>query len=189
MTNAGLRGRELALCERWLSALARRYRAVFWVPGNHDIGVRAATFDHLAHNLHCLLDRTLEWESWQLHGVSLATCFDMPHLADEWDYMTADPSRDAAAFDFEPVDIIVSHGPPLGVLDSAGRAMARDRDGSIIWAEVHIGSPALAAAIDRGQPLLVVCGHAHGNPAAPVFRGRSQIHNVAERFEIIRLAP
>lgn len=187
MTNMGREGFELARCGRWLAGLAARYRTVFWIPGNHDIGVRAAYFERTAANLICLLDRTVEWEGWRLHGVSLTPCFDMPQLARIWDYMTADPEREAAAFDFEPVDIVVSHGPPHGILDSAGRAMVRKEDGTAEWQAVHIGSRALETYIEERQPALVVCGHAHGNPVAPVQRGRTMIYNVAERHEIIRL--
>jgi Icc-related predicted phosphoesterase len=187
MTNRGTTGLEIARCERWLAKLAARYAAVFWIPGNHDIGVGPAHFAGLADNLHCLLDRTIEWRGWRLHGVSLAPCYDMPSLADEWDYMTADPEREAAAFDFERVDIVVSHGPPHGILDSAGRAMLRDGRGAIEWREVRIGSRALAAYIARCRPHLVVCGHAHNNPVEPVLVGRTRVYNVAERWETIPL--
>ena len=98
MTNRGLAGYELERCARWLRGLAARYRSVFWIPGNHDIGVRAAYFKRAPVNLICLMDRTVEWEGWRLHGVSLTPCYDMPQLARIWDYMTADPEREAAAF-------------------------------------------------------------------------------------------
>jgi Icc-related predicted phosphoesterase len=188
MTDMGMRGRELAHCGRWLSALAARYPAVFWIPGNHDIGVRPAYFEGIAPNLHCLLDRTMEWEGWSLHGVSLSPCYDMPELAQFWDYMTADPRQEAAAFDFEPVDIVLSHGPPYGHRDSAGRAMVRTEREAIEWREVRIGSRELEAYIGRCQPRLVVCGHAHNNPVVPLQSGATWIHNVAERWETIRLA-
>ncbi|MES2461809.1 MAG: hypothetical protein V4671_14590 [Armatimonadota bacterium] len=43
------------------------------------------------------------------------------------------------------MDIVLSHGPPKGVLDGPGR-----------W-----GSPGLLAYMERHQPRLVVCGHIH----------------------------
>src|SRR6476646_1696680 len=39
MTNMCMRGWEMNRCKRWLQDLADRYPAVFWIPGNHDIGV------------------------------------------------------------------------------------------------------------------------------------------------------
>jgi Icc-related predicted phosphoesterase len=71
-------------------------------------------------------------------------------------------------------DIIVSHGPPLGHGDRVG-----DR---------HVGSSALAAAIDRVQPRLVVCGHIH-SAAGCYKRGDTTIVNAAvvgERYEAVR---
>ncbi len=93
------------------------------------------------------MDRTVTVGLLTLRGVSLTTCFAEPVLKEIWDYMTDALEVDAAAFDFPPVDIVLSHGPPKGVLDGPG----------------HWGSPGLLAYIQRHQPRLVVCGHNAGD--------------------------
>lgn len=55
------------------------------------------------------------------------------------------------------IDILVTHGPPLGILDTAGldlhTRMAR-----------HVGDPALLEAVKRIRPRLHVFGHIHSHP-------------------------
>ena len=81
-----LQGDELDRAERWLTEMGQRL-PVFWIPGNHDLGVDAGSFQHVP-GCTCLLDRTVEAFGLRLHGVSLAPCYDKPILARHWDYMT-----------------------------------------------------------------------------------------------------
>ena len=135
---------EMGRAGDWLAALGERYPALFWIPGNHDIGVTARSFASVPKAV-CVLNKTVALGSFLLHGVSLTPCFDNPMLKQVWDHMTDSRKVDAAAFDFPPVDIVLSHGLPLGILNGPGR-----------W-----GSPGLRHYIARHQPRLVVCGHIH----------------------------
>lgn len=149
LTDYGLQGEalgygELNRARTWLRAMGARYRVILWIPGNHDIGVTARTFDDIP-GVICALNQTGSLCKFTLFGVSQTVCFDQPSLKTKWDYMTDDLYRDFIAFDFPRVDIVLSHGPPKGILDGPHRQ----------------GSPGLRSYIQREQPRLVVCGHVH----------------------------
>ena len=147
---------------------------ILWVQGNHDKGVPDSFLDPFSTNIR---DKTVtlthEGIQFSVRGVSLTCAFDKPRLAKEWAFTTIDPSEDTAAFDFEPHDIIVSHGPPFECLD-------RTNIGS------HIGSPALRAHVLEHQPSLVVCGHVH-EAAGMETLGRTTVLNTARRAKVVTL--
>jgi Icc-related predicted phosphoesterase len=64
---------------------------------------------------------------------------------------------------------VVALGPPYGFGDRTNRAE-------------HVGSAAMTAALERGQPQLMVCGHTHEAPAFETVRleltpaGRHALH-------------
>ncbi|HLJ55440.1 MAG TPA: metallophosphoesterase [Chthonomonadaceae bacterium] len=159
----------------WLTELAERH-PVFWVPGNHDIGITAATFSDIP-NCTCILDRTVQFAGQTFHGVSLSPGDSF--LARRWDYMTDDPTVEEAAFDFEPADIVVSHCPPYGgVTDQSADASG------VVFA--HYGSPALRAYIERCAPRLVICGHVHEAERREQI-GRTLVYNTAERWTVLKM--
>jgi Icc-related predicted phosphoesterase len=134
-----------------------RYSGVFWIPGNHDIGVNSRTFEDMPSIL-CVLDKTVKVGAFSLTGVSLTPCFTHPEVKLEWDFVTDDPGIDAAAFDLPAVDILLSHGPPKGFLDGSGG-----------W-----GSPGLLAYVREHQPRLVVCGHIHADGGKQILLGERE---------------
>jgi len=80
-----------------------------------------------------------------------------------------------------PVDVMVTHGPPLGYGD-----VAIDYSGAGRPPE-HVGSRSLAEAIVRLEPAAVVCGHMHSGYGS--YRlGRSAIYNVAVVDDFYQLA-
>jgi Icc-related predicted phosphoesterase len=167
---------EITRARQWLRQLASRY-PVLWIPGNHDIGIDNRTFADVPGCLG-ILDTTLSFGGLRLHGVSMCPCYDMPVLADQWDYMTANSDVETAAYAFEPVDIVVSHCPPLGYLDS-GRFLSRQEPR-------HYGSRALRNYIDRNAPRLVICGHIHeGSGYARI--SKTEIVNVAGRWQVLEI--
>ena len=175
LTNYGTRKTgSIAAARRWLTDLGQRY-IVFWIPGNHDIGVVASTFGS-PDNVTCLLNKTITHEGLTWRGVSLSVCYTFPELAEQWDYMTVNEAEEKAAFDFEAVDIVISHSPPFGVLDSGGWVLGRGKE--------NYGSPALAEYITRHSPRLVICGHVHeGWGHAQI--GSTEVYNVAESARLI----
>jgi uncharacterized protein len=172
---------EITRAADWLTRLAERF-PVYWIPGNHDINVNNDTFGSI-NNCTGILDTTVKVAGLFVHGVSMAPCYDAPFLADQWDYMTADETVEAAYYDFEPVDIVVSHSPPYGHRDVAAPIIG---EGDLR----HIGSRQLLHYILRYSPKFVVCGHVHeaaGQSEITTERGSTTVYNVAGRWQLIEL--
>lgn len=187
--------------EEWLDALNKKYcdynyfeaakpvKCVYWIPGNHDInaGEDASFATYLAPYHFMRLNN-----GWRITGSSLCTAFDMPQLAVSWAHTTAHVGEDLQHWQKMPAaDIVVSHCPPHGVLDGAGRTMNRQEhsDGSYTLTfseERHIGSPGLLEYIHRHKPRLVVCGHCHEARGQQMV-GETLVVNTAERWQVIEL--
>lgn len=158
----------LDTAREWTRALGRRYRQVFVIAGNHDIRCGEPEFGEAfipSGSGAWIGDRDSPDPERRLvahaHFASLCTAFDMPELAIGWAHTTADPAEDLAFWrSVSPArEVIVSHCPPHGILDNAGRMI--DRATGRFGPERHIGSPGLLEYIQRFRPLLVVCGHCH----------------------------
>lgn len=202
--------------KRWMGILRASYdkQMIYWVPGNHDINVGQD-------DLHgfCLVS----WEgvsildgfcltrpSWEppahnhqnfysIVGSALSTAFDFPRLAETWAHTTAHRGEDLQHWQKVPAaDIVVSHCPPLGVLDGAGRLIEQEEqeDGSmkmIYGDERRIGSPGLLEYIHRHRPRLVVCGHVHNeskggpNKDGRQMVGETLVVNTAERWQVVEV--
>ena len=171
-TNLGdRRPAEMASARRWMEALHDRYECVWYVTGNHDLGM-TRIFDDLSTragaaactaspNVWDLEGREAIIDGLRVVGINLSPCFDAPKLKAAWTNMTDDRSVDLAVFDaLPPADIVVSHSPPFTWLDSTGR------DPRTQW-ERNIGSPGLLFYIERNKPRLVVCGHVHEAAGMP----------------------
>jgi len=65
-----------------------------------------------------------------------------------WSYDLEETEAEAKLADLTGDAVLVVHSPPKNHCDAAG-------DG------LHLGSTAIAAAIERAQPKLAVCGHIH----------------------------
>lgn len=196
---------ELERSKDFLHRLMQRYRFVFWIPGNHEVDVSPTFYNAHAgkglsgviHSLYyCptyLLESMLRRQSPEIEadgekglsliGVSCSPCYDAPQLAETWDYMTADPAQEKAAYEAIEYanirDVIVSHCPPYGVLDSAGYVLGRG--------EAHVGSRELLGLIDRQQPRLVICGHVHEQGGKEMQFGPTLVVNVARTFRLIEI--
>jgi hypothetical protein len=83
-------------------------------------------------------------------------------------FMAADEEELATHFDAIPagIDVLLTHTPPLG-------------HGDLTAAGDHVGSSALAAAIERAQPPLAVFGHIHEGRETPTRMGRTLCANSA----------
>jgi uncharacterized protein len=157
---------EFALFEKFLSEVREKYPIVLALHGNHDLGFS----NHL-------------WMQWgvtpidgvtyqhpsglTVHGVALAPAFDKPELLLKWQFMTIDEAEEEAAWDFEYVDIVVSHGPPFGYVD-------------LTHSGKRIGSREAISYIRQKQPKLFICGHVHEAAGEAVSR-QTRIINTARR--------
>ncbi|MCA9125110.1 MAG: hypothetical protein KDB11_33270, partial [Planctomycetales bacterium] len=64
--------------------------------------------------------------------------------------------------------ILVSHSPPKGVLDKSSRGQS-------------LGSEAVLEAVEKSQPLLVVCGHIHDSSGQCELLGSTTAVNAGPR--------
>jgi Icc-related predicted phosphoesterase len=177
LTNYGIRRPlQLAAALRWIMQMGQQIPTL-WIPGNHDIGVTSNTFSY-QDDVTCILNETVSVNGLTFRGVSLSPCYTLPELAEMWDYMTVDEDAERAAYAFERVDIVVSHTPPYGILDSGAWVPGRGQE--------NYGSQALADYIARHAPRLVICGHVHeGRGHARV--GATDVYNVAQSAQLIEI--
>lgn len=158
-------------CETWLRSLCTKYPKVLWIPGNHDIKYTESTFD--IPNLECIMGKTVEYGGFTFHGVSLTPAYDVPNWVLTWDYMTIDRSVEASAWNFEKVDVVISHGPPAGVLDD-------------IFDGHRVGSLCALEYIQEKRPKLFLSGHIHDRPGPrEQMVGSTQVWNVGRFWKLL----
>jgi Icc-related predicted phosphoesterase len=83
----------------------------------------------------------------------------------DWSFDLTDDQATAALEDCPDGAILVLHSPPRGHCDLSG-------------AGDHLGSPALAAAIEQLKPPLAVCGHIHESWGQRSQIGETEIANL-----------
>lgn len=166
ITNTG----ETKHAKKWIEEL-NKYAAVFWIPGNHDLGVkRSDTFGDTN-----ILNEVIHFNEYSFLGLSMSPCYDMPHLAERWDHMTAREDIEKAYYELyanQTVDIVLSHCPPYSELSEVA-------DG------VNIGSKYLLEYIKKYQPKIVICGHCHQMGGEEIMIGKTRVINVATKYQII----
>lgn len=130
----------------WLEMNRSRYREVIVVPGNHDLYFEehwaAAQADCDAADIRLLHNAGLEAAGLQIYGSAHTPTYH------DWAFMLAGPEI-ARAWSHIPegLDVLITHGPPAGILDQSYRG--------------SIGCPHLAEAVRRVRPKLHIFGHAH----------------------------
>lgn len=82
-----------------------------------------------------------------------------------WSYDLDETEAEAALADLTGDAILVVHSPPKNHCDLAGGGL-------------HLGSTAIAAAIERAQPKLSVCGHIHESWGERSNIGATEIANL-----------
>jgi Icc-related predicted phosphoesterase len=127
----------------WLGEVPHAHRVV--IPGNHDSVVEDASRRALITNATLLINASVEIMGLKFWG-SPAT----PLLGEAFG-VVSDTAR-AKVYSLIPADtdILVTHGPPYGILD---KAPGSDR---------HEGCHQLFAAVQTLKPMLHVFGHVHG---------------------------
>lgn len=171
-TNCGTRygTAEVDAARTWVAAMARKYHKVFYVCGNHDIGMNNDTLGYAGYKTDApgtpdpgkvvgIEDTTISRFGYTFLGSGLSPCFDAPNLATTFCRMTPHRAFDLSHWEnAAPADIVVSHCPPYGILDSAGKLYDRIKG---CFKEMHLGSPGLQRYIREHRPRLVICGHIH----------------------------
>lgn len=125
----------------WLETI--KARKIVLVAGNHDF-IFQNCYD-LVPGLPVtyLQDQYFEWEGLRIWGTPWQPIFY------NWAFNLSEEELDRK-FSFIPneIDILVSHGPPLGYCD-----MTSDKH--------SVGSYSLLKHVERVQPKMVACGHIH----------------------------
>jgi Icc-related predicted phosphoesterase len=126
----------------WLGELPHRYKII--VPGNHDAFLEASRNRAIITNATVLVNSGVEIERLKIWGspVNLdGVAFRMSDPADRKHHWARIPKG---------IDILITHGPPLGILDVE------------YGTQVHAGDPELLKAVIRVKPRLHMFGHIHG---------------------------
>lgn len=138
----------------WLGELPHRFKCC--IPGNHEFFLeRDPSRRSLLSNATVLINEGIEIEGLQIWGSPVT-----PLANAAFGVSSADDRRRLYTQIPENADLLITHGPPYGILDSAPDST------------VHSGCHELFNAVIRVQPKLHVFGHIHG---AHGILGRGEI--------------
>ena len=137
----------------------QKYKKSIFIAGNHDNDwfFRAQTLINLcnpAPQIEYLCDSGTEFEGLKLWGTPWTKTF--PGMNQKCKAFTCDTEEELAVkFELIPedIDILISHGPPYGILDEV-----EDRESGKV---INTGSSALREAVDRVRPAYLIFGHIH----------------------------
>lgn len=143
------------------------------VPGNHDKCFEVYLEPTLAlfgPRVHVLLNESLVLDGVRFFGSPWTPPFM------QWHFM-ANEQRLAMLFKAMPdeVDVLITHGPPWGVLDPG-------------WQAAHVGSTALADAVSARKVQHHVFGHLHAAGGRVVRQRGTIFYNVAacnDAYELV----
>jgi Icc-related predicted phosphoesterase len=126
----------------WLGELPHAFRVV--IPGNHDFVVEEPSRRQLITNATLLINESIE-----IMGLKVWGSPTTPLLGEAFGAVS-DTDR-AKLYSRIPADtdVLVTHGPPYGILDQAPGT------------EYHAGCQQLLAAVRRIKPMLHIFGHVH----------------------------
>jgi Icc-related predicted phosphoesterase len=156
----------------WIEAVPARETVL--IAGNHDFCMQTDEWRDFSQGLpvHYLEDSGVEIDGLKIWGMpwvsglrGWAFTRDEPGMAENCRVIPAD------------IDILVSHGPPRGMLDDV-RAAAPLDEHFRKPAPHHVGSEALARRLPWISPSLFVCGHIHEDHGL-IRAGDSVLANVA----------
>jgi predicted phosphodiesterase len=156
-TNVG-RMNEIAATGVWLRSLPHKHK--IFIAGNHDwmfeknramavqLLNQGLTGDTLNSKIVYLEDSAVEIEGLKIYGSPwqprfLDWAFNLDRgetIKQKWDLIP------------EGLDILITHGPPMGILDQVSPVLGTD----------HLGCEELIKAVERAKPKVHVFGHIHG---------------------------
>lgn len=129
----------------WLDSVPCRHKLV--VPGNHEFFLEAdPSRRSLLSNATVLINERIEIDGLRIWGspatMLFSGAFGLSKAADRRGLYATIP---------KDTDILISHGPPYGILDCSPDS------------DHHAGCPELLEAVQRIKPKLHVFGHIHGS--------------------------
>ena len=130
--------------DEWLGQLTHRWKIV--IPGNHEFFLESDPSKRsLISNATMLIDEGIEIMALKIWGSPMTPlyggAFGRSSERDRSNVYSRIP---------DDTDILITHGPPFGILDKAPGA------------EYHTGCKQLLEAVRRIKPMLHIFGHAHG---------------------------
>lgn len=129
----------------WLEGANDKYAAVIGIAGNHDFVFEK---EPILESIEPLPWIYLEDYGVEVFGIKFWGTPWVPNLA-YWAFCANDAGlRARAALIPNDIDVLVTHGPPYGVLDHVRGAGP-------------VGDVSIAEAVERIQPKAVICGHIH----------------------------
>lgn len=145
---------------------------IYFVPGNHDIGVRNKNMFTPHNKGKNVLNKLVQFtDNYMMYGFSLSPCYNKPDLYATWDNMVLDEEVEKNYYLNAPyADIIISHCPPKNCL------MDITSEG------ISIGSIGLYEYILEKQPKYVFCGHVHQKEIKYYNLCGTNIYNVATNY-------
>ncbi|MHA2063992.1 MAG: metallophosphatase domain-containing protein [Candidatus Thorarchaeota archaeon] len=168
-------GIEIESFARWFDSQPAIERIA--IPGNHDWYCQNSPeeskriFSDLGSRL--LIDETTEVLGLKIYGSPWSPWFH------NWafNFPKADKHVHILAKDHwsripDDTDIILTHGPPHGILDTVSRVLEPNED-------PHTGCPALLERIIQIKPKLAACGHIHEAYGISTLKRRTTIVNAA----------
>ena len=143
-TNFSKSQSEIVDFNTWLGELPHRHKIV--VPGNHEFFLEADPSKRsLLSNATLLINQAIQVEGIRIWGSPVTPlyggAFGMSSVVDRKRLYAQIP---------DDTDVLVTHGPPYGILDIAPSST------------LHAGCRELFDAVMRGRPTLHVFGHIHG---------------------------
>jgi Icc-related predicted phosphoesterase len=153
-----------------VSALAGMAAPLVLVPGNNETedALRAAAAAGLE-GATVLHGETAGEVGLDLFGLGAG----IPTTPWDWSFDLSDTDAEAKlAACPAGIDLLVLHSPPRGHCDTSGSGD-------------HLGSAAIASAIEAKQPKVAVCGHIHESWGAESAIGPTRVFNLGPRGRVI----
>ncbi len=126
----------------WLGELPHRHKII--IPGNHEFLLEDPRQRSAITHAKLLVDSGVEIEGMKIWGSPVTPlyggAFGKSRAEDQEKHWSRTPRN---------TDILITHGPPLGILDAAPSA------------QLHEGCPELREAVRQAGPRLHVFGHVH----------------------------
>ncbi len=131
------------------------------MPGNNETedALRAAA--EVWPSAQVLHGESVEVEGTSFYGLGAG----IPITPWDWSFDLSEDEAAGLLGDAPAGGVMIVHSPPLGHCDQSSSGE-------------HLGSSAIAAAIERTQPLLAVCGHIHESWGARSRLGATEVINL-----------
>jgi len=136
--------RAIADFNDWLRELPHRHKLL--VPGNHEFFLEEdGTRRSMLSNARVLINESVEIEGLRIWGSPVT-----PLYGGAFGMSSASDRKRLYAQIPDDINVLITHGPPFGILDS------------VPGTDQHSGCPELLEAVMRIRPRLHVFGHIHG---------------------------